>query len=69
MDKRSLTERDICTKFILPAGKTITVSLGESAERAEYAVGVDWRKTVEPSQAKWFKGAFANQNIVCKLRD
>ena len=43
--------------------------IGEPAERAEYVVGVDWRKTIEPSQAKWFKGAFANQNIVCKLRD
>lgn len=21
------------------------------------------------SRARWFKGAFANQNIVCKLRD
>ncbi len=42
---------------------------GEPADRAEYVVGVEWRKTVEPSQAKWFKGAFANQNFVCKLRD
>lgn len=36
---------------------------------AEYVVGVRWIKTVEPSQGKWFKGAFANQNVVCKLRD
>lgn len=36
---------------------------------AEYVVGVEWKATVERSQAKWFKGAFANQNIVCKLRD
>lgn len=36
---------------------------------AEYVVSIDWQKTVEPSLAKWFKGAFANQNIVCKLRD
>ena len=43
--------------------------LGEPPDRAEYVVGVEWIKTVEPSQAKWFKGAFANQNIVCKLRD
>ncbi|MFN4276296.1 MAG: hypothetical protein ACK4FJ_08335 [Ferrovibrio sp.] len=43
--------------------------VGEPADRAEYAVDVEWRKTVEPAQAKWFKGAFANQNIVCKLRD
>lgn len=42
---------------------------GEPLEHAEHAVGVDWRKTVETNQAKWFKGGFANQNIVCKLRD
>lgn len=40
-----------------------------NASTAEYVVGMDWQKTVEPTQAKWFKGAFANQNIVCKLRD
>lgn len=37
--------------------------------KAEYVVGVDWIKTYDLAQAKWFKGAFANQNIVCKLRD
>lgn len=42
---------------------------GEAPENAEHVVGVEWRKTVEPAQAKRFKGAFANQNIVCKLRD
>lgn len=42
---------------------------GEPVEHAEHAVGVEWRKTVETNQAKWFKGGFANQNIVCKLRD
>ncbi len=42
---------------------------GEPAEMAEYVVGVEWKMTVEPAQAKRFKGAFANQNIVCKLRD
>ena len=36
---------------------------------AEHVVGVEWIKTYPTSQAKWFKGAFANQNIVCKLRD
>jgi len=38
-------------------------------ELAEYAVRVDWHKTLEIAQAKTFKGVFANQNIVCKLRD
>ncbi len=36
---------------------------------AEHVVGVDWIKTVPISDAKKFDGMFANQNIVCKLRD
>ena len=32
-------------------------------------MGIEWRKAFETNQAKWFKGGFANQNIVCKLRD
>lgn len=36
---------------------------------AEYVVGIDWITTFDFANAKWFKGAFANQNVVCKLRD
>lgn len=36
---------------------------------AEYVVGVEWQKTFEIEGARTFKGVFANQNIVCKLRD
>lgn len=35
---------------------------------SEWAVGVKWEKTVPKEQAKTFRGVFANQNIVCKLR-
>ena len=42
---------------------------GEPAEHAEHVVGIEWRETVDQTHAKRFKGAFANQNIVCKLRD
>ena len=42
---------------------------GAAVEEAECVVGVDWRRTIDPANAKKFKGAFANQNIVCKLRD
>ena len=42
---------------------------GEDAAHAEYVVGVDWIKTVPVAEAKWSSGLFANQNIVCKLRD
>lgn len=38
-------------------------------DRAEYAVAVDWKKTFPMKDAKWFKGGFANENVVCKLRD
>lgn len=41
----------------------------DDSELAEYAVVVNWRKTVPLSEAKTFSGAFANQNIVCRLRD
>lgn len=35
----------------------------------EWLVRVNWIKTFEEDNAQWFKGAFANQNVVCKLRD
>jgi hypothetical protein len=41
----------------------------ENPSLAEYVVGINWQKTLEPSHGKWFNGAFANQNIFCKLRD
>ncbi len=41
----------------------------DDPELAEYVVGVKWYKTLPLSDAKTFQGAFANQNIVCKLRD
>jgi hypothetical protein len=41
----------------------------ESPEKSEWAVGVRWLKDFSREEAKTFKGAFANQNIVCKLRD
>lgn len=36
---------------------------------AEYVVGVDWQKAVPTPEAKRMDGMFANQNVVCKLRD
>jgi len=35
----------------------------------EWLVRVNWLKTFDEDNAQWFKGAFANQNVVCKLRD
>lgn len=41
----------------------------DSPEASEWAVGVRWLQQFTREQAKTFKGIFANQNIVCKLRD
>ena len=36
---------------------------------AEYVVAVDWRKAVDRDHAQTYPGIFANQNIVCRIRD
>jgi hypothetical protein len=36
---------------------------------SEWVVGVNWDKTFDREHAKRFQGIFANQNIVCLLRD
>lgn len=36
---------------------------------ADYVVAVDWQKTFERGNAQSYPGVFANQNIVCKIRD
>lgn len=38
-------------------------------DQCEWVVGVKWVCSFPRDQAKRFVGAFANQNIVCKLRD
>ncbi len=71
------SEAQPASEFMTPEGLLFDQPLaeprlqrtGEPSENAEHVVGIDWRKTVEINQAKWFKGGFANQNIVCKLRD
>ena len=41
----------------------------DSPTLSDWAVGVKWLKAYPREQARTFKGVFANQNIVCKLRD
>lgn len=41
----------------------------DSPEFSDWVVGVRWIKTVPREHAKKFTGIFANQNIVCKLRE
>jgi hypothetical protein len=40
----------------------------DSEELSEWVVGVNWIKTLKSDEAKTFTGVFANQNVVCKLR-
>ncbi len=35
----------------------------------EWLVRVKWYKTFPQEQVKWLSNGFANQNVVCKLRD
>ncbi len=41
----------------------------DSPTKGEWVVEIKWLKTYPREQAQTFKGVFANQNIVCKLRD
>jgi len=41
----------------------------DDLEKCEYLVQIDWKQTFPLNEAKGYSGIFANQNIVCKLRD
>jgi hypothetical protein len=41
----------------------------DSPEMCEWVVGIRWLAKFPSQEAKTFRGVFANQNIVCKLRD
>lgn len=41
----------------------------DSLALSEWVVGVKWDKTFDREQARRFPGIFANQNIVCRLRN
>lgn len=62
--------------FTLPDGTTLAEALNQpeynthrAEENWEYAVGVKWKKSFDLSLPKTFKGAFANQAVVCRLND
>jgi hypothetical protein len=40
----------------------------DDEDLSEWVIGVRWIKALPKSNAKTFAGAFANQNVVCKLR-
>lgn len=39
----------------------------DDPEKCEYLVRVRWLETVDPSEAYWQTGMFANQNTACRL--
>jgi hypothetical protein len=41
----------------------------DDRDQCEWVVGVKWHTTLPRDEAKTFSGIFANQHIVCKLRD
>jgi hypothetical protein len=55
--------------FDLPLTQAGMKENADIPEMSEWPVGVKWNTTYPRDQAKRFPGAFANQNIVCKLRD
>jgi hypothetical protein len=40
----------------------------DNPELSEWVIGVKWLKSYPREEAKTFKGVFANQNVVCELR-
>jgi hypothetical protein len=53
----------------LPLKQTHLSDNKDDLSKSEWVVGVKWEKTFERDEAKRFQGIFANQNIVCFLRD
>jgi hypothetical protein len=55
--------------FSLPLVQEGVKQNADNPELCEWIVGVNWRKVFTRDQPCYFRGIFANQNIVCKLRD
>jgi hypothetical protein len=55
--------------FDLPLTQDGIKQNADDPDRSEWVVGVQWKRTFPRSEPCYFKGLFANQNIVCKLRD
>lgn len=55
--------------FNLPLKQEGIKANADNPEMCEWVVGVKWLKTYSHADAQTYKGIFANQNIVCKLRD
>ncbi len=68
MVKDFAVNEDGQTLLDMPLSAPSAVDNHEDPKFSEWAVRVDWKKTYGRDEARYFKGIFANQNIVCKLR-
>ncbi|MCD4676750.1 MAG: hypothetical protein K8S18_12265 [Desulfobacula sp.] len=68
MVKNFLVTKDGKTLLDLPLVAPKVAENRDDPKFSEWAVRVDWKKTFGRDSARYFKGLFANQNIVCKLR-
>lgn len=69
MAKEFLVDSEQKRLFDLPLAQPGIKENSDDPEKSEWVVGIKWLKTFPKENGKWFQGAFANQNIVCKLRD
>ncbi|HDH27852.1 MAG TPA: DUF91 domain-containing protein [Euryarchaeota archaeon] len=68
MVKDFVVEGDQKTLLDVPLTAPNAADNRDDPKLCEWAVGVDWKKIFDRNDARYFKGIFANQNIVCKLR-
>jgi hypothetical protein len=52
----------------LPLTASLAGQNSDNPDLCEWVVGVRWQKTFAHDEARTFRGAFANQNVVCKIR-
>jgi hypothetical protein len=55
--------------FDLPLAQPGIRKNADNPDLSEWVVGIEWSRAYPRNQARTFSGAFANPNIVCKLRD
>ena len=69
MGKEFLVESRGARLFDLPLKQPDMKHDSDDPDISEWVVGIKWVKSVPREKAKKFPGIFANQNVVCKLRD
>jgi hypothetical protein len=69
MVKEFIPENETKSLLQLPLKAPKASENSDDPELSEWVVGVKWIKLFGKDNPKSFKGVFANQNVVCKLRD